>query len=435
MLMRELLCLIFLAGGVLPAKPLEYAPAPVDNPLKGMVPYVSSNSVDRFPHSMEFRYFPLNKIMKARGVYDWSAIEETLAVTRKRGCQLVMRVYLEYPGHGNEVPQFLIDEGVKVVKWTGENTGVATSYTPDYEDPRLRSAMREFIAAYGKKYDGDPRVGYVTMGMLGSWGEWHNFPREDLWASKEVQAEVMDAFEQAFKVTPVLVRYPAGPETWKMASNVERRLGYHDDSFCWATLETGKKEDEWFFVPAMKKVGADEKWKRYPIGGELRPELWTKSFTDDPHERDQGFRKCVEATHVTWLMDTGLFQKEFPMSEARKRQAEEEVRRMGYEYHLAKAEVTEEGVLELTVENRGVAPFYADWPVTIEARRPGKAGVRETRRGLLAGLLPGESRVWKLLVGEGVTGARVGVPNPMPGGKPLRFANKEQGEQWLEIEF
>ena len=35
--------------------PLEYAPAPVDNPLKGLVPY-EADVRTLFPHSLEFNY-------------------------------------------------------------------------------------------------------------------------------------------------------------------------------------------------------------------------------------------------------------------------------------------------------------------------------------------------------------------------------------------
>lgn len=408
---------------------LKYAPAPVDNPLKGMVPYVSSDALDRFPHSMEFQEFALKAVMKGRGEYDWGVVEKTLKKTQGRGCQLVMRFYLEYPGHGNEVPEFLVEEGVKVTKWTGDD---GVSFTPDYEDAKLRSALREFVAAFGKKYDGDARVGFLTAGLLGSWGEWHTYPREDLWASKEVQAEVMDGLEKAFRRTPVLVRYPAGPKSWGKASNVERSFGYHDDSFGWATLETGREEDDWFFLAEMKEVGALEKWKTVPIGGELRPELWKQSFTDKPHAKDQGFRKCVEATHATWLMDTGLFEKRYPLSEERKAKALEEVRRMGYEYHIAKAEVTEKGMLELTVENRGVAPFYGDWAVEVEFGGKGTTMV-DRQVGLTAGILPGEERVWKFRSQKEAEEIRVRVRNPMEGGKPLRFANEGGEGEWMVV--
>lgn len=423
--------MIGLFGGVtcVLAGPMEYAPASVDNPLKGMVPYVSEDKSERFPHSMQFRYFAMNDLMKGRGDFDWGKVEETLEITQARGCQLVVRVFLEYPGKGNVVPDFLIQEGVKVTEWKHDSD---VNFSPDYADPKMRSAMQEFIAAFGKKYDGDRRIGFITAGMLGAWGEWHSYPRSDLWASKEVQEEVLEAFGEAFTVTPVLLRYPSDGGDGNLARNVDRGFGYHDDSFCWTTLDTGREEDGWFFMAQLKASGALNTWKSQPIGGELRPELWKQGFTDDLHEKDQGFLKCVEATHVSWLMDSGLFSEKFPLPKERRDRAMREVRKMGYEYHMSSWSIANEGALLVKVENRGVAPFYQDWAVELEVTRDGKAVVTK-HSGLLKGILPGISKKWRFDGVEGADRLRIRVPNPMAGGKPLRFANKEQGEEWLEL--
>lgn len=101
---------------------------------------------------------------------------------------------------------------------------------------------------------------------------------------------------------------------------------------------------------------------------------------------------------------------------------------MGYEYHVAQARRLGDGTLVLTVENRGVAPFYADWVVEVEA-----GGEVVRKAGLTAGILPGAPREWSFAVSTEAGGVRLRVPNPMEGGKPLRFANETQGAEWLEI--
>ena len=138
----------------------------------------------------------------------------------------------------------------------------------------MRKALQNFIAALGKKYDGDPRIGFITAGLLGTWGEWHEYPRDELFANKQTQREVMDAYQQAFQTTPILLRYPAAKDHWHYAANHTRPLGYHDDSFAWATLDTGRKKDNWFFVPSLMAAGdaAANKWRTQPIGGEIRPD-------------------------------------------------------------------------------------------------------------------------------------------------------------------
>ncbi|MEC5128417.1 hypothetical protein VSU19_16760 [Verrucomicrobiales bacterium BCK34] len=405
---------------------LKYAPAPADNPLRGFVPYVKTDQWERFPHSMEFHYFALNDLMQGYESFDWSPIETILMTTQERGCQLIFRVMMEYPNRGVLVPQFLIDEGVKITEWESKESDSGKCHTPDYEDPRLRRALVAFVAALGKKYDGDPRVGYLTAGLLGLWGEWHNYPREELGASKETEALVLDAYEKAFLKTPVLLRYPAGDNHYAHAANQLRPFGYHDDSFNWATLDTGREEDTWYFIPLLKAAGATEKWKTQPIGGELRPELWKTSFTETPHRRSQGFEACVRKTHATWLMDSGLFEKRIPLPESRKRNAIKAAQLLGYEFFVSEWQVVADEI-RITVENRGVAPFYHDWPVELEA------GGESIASFDLRGILPGDVKTWIAKVASEGVEYRLRVPNPMAGGKPLRFANAEQGDEWLVL--
>lgn len=420
-----------LAGPVIGSAPVElsYRPAPVDNPLRGLVPFVSASGKDHFPHSMEFRYFSLRDLVSAPGRYDWSAVEETLREVSERGNQLIFRVFCEYPGKGLHVPGFLVEGGLKITEWK-DHAGV-TNHTPDYSNPDLRELLVDFIGAMGEKFDGDPRIAFVTAGILGKWGEWHNHPREGLWAGKEVQLEVMAQLEESFRRTHVLLRYPVGEPSPLYAANAGRPFGYHDDSFAWATLETGKKKDNWYFETALKAAGADGNWRRFPVGGEIRPELWANSFTSRWHPEAQDFNACVQRTHASWLMDSGLFDKRFPLDEERRQTALFEASHLGYELYVREAKWEKE-YLYLTVDNLGVAPFYYNWSVELQV-------VDGTRMNFnpewdVRMVLPGKPVVWQSRVPR-APAYRVRVVNPMGGGKPLRFANEEQGEEWLEIQM
>jgi hypothetical protein len=422
-----------------PPRLLEYAPAPLDNPLKGLVPYQGDRR-GAFPHSLEFNYLPYSALVKGYDEYDWEPLERMLDDIAGRGHQAVFRIYLEYPKKKGEVPAFLLRDGLAVHK-------SADDETPDYEDKKLRRSLKSFVSALGKKYDGDPRIGFVTAGLLGKWGEWHTFPNSELFASKTVQLEVMDAYEAAFKTTPVLLRYPAGEKERRIAKNADRKFGYHDDSFAWATLHTGKKGDEWFYMTTLKIAGpnAEAKWKTCPIGGEIRPEAWGVVFDAKPEKQQiQNFRECVEASHVTWLMDSGMFAKTQPAD--RIARAKEQIRRMGYEFHAPGVTIgsATDGTLsvDLQVENRGVAPCYHDWKPEYGLLLEGKPVKTFSGSGKLTGLLPGDKpRVWSdvfdvIGVKAGQYTLAVRVPNPLKLGQPLRFANKAQdivAPGWLSL--
>lgn len=403
---------------------------------------------DRFPHSLEFNYLAYSALVKGYDQFDWSPMETMLDDIASRGHQAVFRIYLEYPGREEVIPRFLVKDGLKIHRWLYTETQPlppARIETPDYEDTNLRRSLRAFIAAFGKKYDGDPRIGFIAAGLLGTWGEWHTYPRDELFASKAVQTEVMDAYEAAFRVTPVLLRYPAGRADGRLASNAERTFGYHDDSFAWGTLSTGRSSDAWFFMSALKAAGpaAEAKWRTRPIGGEIRPEAWGRVFDSAPGLREiQDFRTCVEATHVTWLMDSGMFGTKQPAD--RRARAEEQVRRMGYEFHCPRVTMGQVShgklTVELVLENRGVAPFYQDWRPEWGLLAGGKVVTAQVGRGRLTGLLPGDRpRVWMETIE--VSGATPGnytlavrVPNPLKGGNPIWFANEEQERNgWLVL--
>jgi Domain of unknown function (DUF4832) len=430
-------------------KTLEYAPAPIDNPLKGLVPY-QGDKRSMFPHSLEFNYVPFAAVVKGYDKFDWQPLEKILNDISSRGHQAVFRIYLEYPDKKDLIPQFLIKDGLKVHKYLNTNTQPqppAKVETPDYQNKNLRRSITALIAALGQKYDGDPRVGFITAGLLGTWGEWHNYPRTELFASKTVQNEVMDAYEAAFKVTPVLLRYPIGDQHNEKASNALRKFGYHDDSFAWNTIDSGKKDDDWFYMPSLKTAGAtaEARWQTHPIGGEIRPEAWGEVFDQRPKQAEiQDFRKCVEATHVSWLMDSGMFSEN--QNPDRIDRAKAEVQRMGYEFHVPAVNIDKitAGKLPVTVEivNRGVAPFYYNWPVEFGIVANQKLTKTFTGNGKLTGLLPGaETRKWHDLLD--VKSLPVGkyhlvmrVPNSLPTGKPIRFANKSQDADlpgWLTL--
>jgi len=430
-------------------EPLEYVAAAIDNPLKGLVPYSGDNR-EKFPHSMEFRYVPLGELMSGMNTFNWEPLEKLLNDVASRGHQAVFRVWMVYPGKDGGIPAFLMEEGLKVTTWLNDNTAPSPPqqvHTPDYNDPRLREALKNFIAAMGKKYDGDPRLGFITAGLLGTWGEWHEYPREDLFASKETQAEVLDAYSAAFRITPVLLRYPAGDDNRKYTKNADRPFGYHDDSFAWATLDTGRKADDWFYMQLLKAAGPEAmlKWKTRPIGGEIRPELWGEIFEDKgAHAQAQNFEQCVQETHASWLMDTGMVEKK--QSAARIQNASHAVQRMGYEFHVMQATLSREAdKTRLTVQlrNTGVAPFYYDWKIVVAAIDRSGTVIKEWPTDWkIAGLFPGESpRAWQLLLKTSDipnSGDLLAfrVVNPLSNGMPLRFANtteRQQADGWFRI--
>jgi hypothetical protein len=395
---------------------------------------------------LEFDYLPLASLMTGPTNFNWTPLERLLNDISSRGCQAIFRIYMEYPRKPSGVPAFLVDAGVKVRTWTNTNTQPfppAVDHTPDYEDPRLWAALKSFIAAFGARYDGDPRIGYITAGLLGTWGEWHCYPHSEWFASKTVQTEVLDAYEAAFRETPVLLRYPAGENHPDHAPNSQRRMGYHDDSFAWATLETGQKSDDWFYLAALRAAGpaALNRWRTAPIGGEIRPELWPCLWKEAGCQEGQDFARSVAETHVTWLMESSTSKPQTPEERTRALAA---ARSLGYELQVVQATAALSGRtldVAVTLTNRGVAPFYANWPVRLMAVNAAGGEVAVALPFRLHELLPATANTQSGTLNlssfsAGPVRLFLGIPSPLPGGRPVRFANQNPDDSrpgWLTL--
>jgi hypothetical protein len=253
----------------------------------------------------------------------------------------------------------------------------------------------------------------------------------------------MDAYEAAFAKTPVLLRYPAGDGDRQYASNVRRSMGYHDDSFAWATLETGRKQDEWFYLASLRKAGPEAmaRWRTSPIGGEIRPELWPCLWKEKGCEKGQDFARCVRETHASWLMDSSTSR---PLAVAEQQRALEAARSLGYELQVLEASAAVVGSqlkVSVTITNRGVAPFYAGWPVRLMILdSTGTESMIEMPFHLKT-LWPATADTRSIefasgKVSPGEATLLLGILNPLKGGRSFRFANAGQDRDragWLTL--
>ena len=397
---------------------LSYAPGPVDNPLKGFVPFRGEYR-KQFPHSMEWVYLPLNQLMKGRNQFDFDGeFEKALGDVASRGHHVVMRIYLDYPRKKTGVPKFLIDAGLKMTRYTDFGGGLS----PDYQDRKLYDALESFLAAFGQRYDGDPRIGFITIGLLGFWGEWHTYPHEDWFPSTENQNRVLHAYTKAFRKTKLLMRQP-------MADGPKLPIGYHDDSFAFSTLP----DVGWHFLSQMKRQGTLSAWKLNSIGGELRPELQATIWKPSSTKIRDTFEQCVQLTHCSWLLNQHLFSYRRDGNE--RELATKAARSLGYELHVSQFEYAVSNSDQtltgsVKIENRGVAPFPYDWPVELRVVDARKTSKTFRTNWQISGILPGEPQELQFSVSlkqpiRGSEQLELHVPNPLKNAKAVQFANIE----------
>ncbi|CAM2958904.1 DUF4832 domain-containing protein [Actinomyces slackii] len=434
---------------------IEVAPGPTpqSNPLKGMMPFAPEPGSapqladTALPHTMEWVYIPLDRIVTGEGAYNWSYLESRLDAIAARGHQTVLRFYVDYPGRESAIPDYLVERGLVATRsYTVNGNTAGASLAPDYNDPDMMRMLTGFIRAFGAKYDGDPRLGFVTQGLVGFWGEGHTWPMngdvstanpkgEDWMASTDNQAALVAAWDEAFDVTPTLTRYPAS--AW-----AGRDVGYHDDSFGYATLDNA----DWHFMSLMDRAGATGAWERQPIGGEVYPGIQDCVMVDPARcanasqqiadGRNYDVPASIAATHATWLINDHAFTDELSAQEreATLRASTD----TGYNLAVQRWRATGDEV-EVELTNSGVAPFYYDWTVeAVVLDAQGRQTASTTLTGDLRQVLPGTTVVFsgELALGAGSSTLLLRAVNPMSGGAPLRFASAGQDadrEGWLTL--
>jgi hypothetical protein len=414
---------------------LAVSAPPTNNPLKGFMPYQGDYAT--FPYSMEWNYLPLRSLMTGPTNFNWASLDRLISDIGSRGHQAVFRVYLDYPTLPTGIPQYVLDAGLATYSYTDYDNTI--SVCQDYQNLPLRQALTNFLAALGARYDGEPRIGFITVGLLGFWGEWHTYPHDNWFASTEVQDEVLTAYQAAFSKTKLLVRRPAGSNPGL------RPLGYHDDSFAYQTLDP----PEWCFLGLLKAAGETNKWLSQAIGGEVRPEvqlcMWDTGQADCVPV-GQAFNQCVNLTHTSWLLNHGVFSPGF--TGAQRDAALAGAQRLGYSLCVSNVVLVDAWTnrplqVSIGVRNFGVAPFYYDWTVQLGALdHSNKFAGTWLTTWKLSSLLPAlTNTVWSCALtnhglGVGQYKLAMRVINPWPTGLPLRFADSAQDADvpgWLTL--
>ncbi|MFD0591681.1 fibronectin type III domain-containing protein [Catellatospora coxensis] len=300
---------------------LSAAPGPVDNPLKGWARFYSpgGDQNNGFPHSLTWGYFGLSEIMTSAsncGSYNWSIIDSMLAETAGYGNQAAIRIYMTYPGGTGSHPANAIPPCFNGNVATRADATWNVTH-PDYDSPFLINALKNFIAAFGARYDGDSRLGFIHLGLVGLWGEWHTWPYDtdtadglpNYMPTDANGAQLVAAFDTAFNTTKVEIRYA---DAAGGAAN-SRDIGYHDDSFCFregsplqgVTLPTSLGGASYAHLQRNIATGTENKWISSSIGGELRPEIQTFAFQSWPNGSGtvDNLKACIELAHASWMIN------------------------------------------------------------------------------------------------------------------------------------
>jgi len=391
------------------------SPGPLDNPLKGYCLYTNAGKIHR-PYSMVFQYVSWKELEPIEGMYAFEAWErKKWAHPRAIGKHVVLRVYVDYPTKSSGLPDWLRAKGVTEKVYMAHGGGKS----PDYNHPQMVLALERLIAAMGKRYNTHPRVAFIQLGLLGFWGEWHTYPRVELFASEATQHRVLRAYLKTFPDKQLMARYADG------ALSKYHIIGFHDDMFPEDT-DNGK---DWSFLSRMRRSGHTDSWKQTVIGGEMVPNAARKWLG----KRWDLTREMVDRSHFSWVGPYGP-ALENNTSDDFVMRSDQLVRQMGYQFRVAEirhsrsvapgaqCKVVLQGV------NEGVAPFYYSWPVKL-AWLDAKKNILSTfkLRDDIRKWLPGKFELKATVTAPTTSGTYqlgFGIEDPWKKKPTIRLANK-----------
>jgi len=223
--------------------------------------------------------------------------------------------------------------------------------------------LEELIAAYGEYFDGDERVTTIQSGLLGMWGEWHQFGCPDLQPENPVRMAVRDAYKAAFTKTPVQVRLMRTSDTGGA------EFGVYEDFFpsftapcSWGFPRCGEYGETILAYALDALPEARDNWQTAAISGESPFQDQKQTWLNDT----ANVIRAIETYHFSFLGPAG--PHESPGHNAALSQIK---RALGYQYHVASCTwpdtVNQDGTFEVEVElaNTGSAPAYHDYLVEV----------------------------------------------------------------------
>jgi len=396
----------------------SYKAVSTANPLKGFANWGTSNKAE-FPYSLSYLPVNFNEVVSAKGVYDFSYLENLLNSYSKKGVQAIIRFVIDEPGKELFLPSS-IKSKIKIVKYTRDGV---TGESPDYHDQELINIINDVIVAFGKKYDGDARIACVQTGFIGHWGEWHTYYCEksgiDAMPSSSQQKSILNTFTSSFKKTCVVIRRPNIP-----GMDTNTKIGIYNDMFY-------SDSDDNYMVKLFDKADLWDRWQTGMVTGEFAPAL-QEDFIK--HAQSQSyvdkFKERLNLFHNSSIMVSKLF-KRTDLSSSQKKQLLSLSNSMGYDLYVSKASVKKDGsdyILEVTIKNKGVAPFYYNWPVTVALYNDGIKS-KATTDWKISKVAAGGKKTFTYNLGKKYSSSDkilLRIKNPMENGYPVRFSNEKQ---------
>lgn len=428
----------------------EALAGPITNPGIGVETFHNSWGVTltpaQYPETgIDYNRFYWSDLEPEEGRYNFEMLDKIISDNGSKTPRKTVGLRFmtaDGPYSGSKIPQWLINKGI-AGQWQNG------TFVPDLDDPVYLKYMEKFLQAFGHRYDGNPNLSYLDIGMVGSWGEWHNsnfnkLPRlHDRYTTEQLN-HIIDLHYEAFPKTEKIMLISGG-ESLNYA--VSKGAGWRAD--CWGDWyhysKTWSHMDDDYPYRLEQAERADPKfkdaWKYAPISLETctTPGEW-KSIQD--------YSVAEVKASLDWALEnhvSSLNLKSKPIPDEYRPLFDEALLKLGYRLrvqsitHPAGASTGTTITINTLFTNEGVAPPYTHRNLAYRLLdSSGKPVLFIKARYDISRWLPGEHSTRTSLtlpkdLESGVYSVEVGLVETADD-RPLNLANEgQQSDGWYRL--
>ena len=299
--------------------------------------------------------------------FQFTMVDSAIAAAKARGETFSFRL-MAASGSATEVPQWLIDKGIAKGNCSGFD------FEPDFSDATFRAYADSLVTAFGERYDGNPDVEFVDVGMFGTWGEWNLAGNSYADCSTPIPDDsIIDDY-----VDMHLSAFPNTPLTMPMAQHAvtayanTHGVGWRGDCFGdWDMFGTWSHMGDEYPDYLDSDPAPRDAWETAPVAFEICYNLnsWLNTFGYG----DTEFSATID-TGVAWHGSTVNLKYHDILPDAYWPYVLEWQRKLGYRFVLDSirnvASVTPDNNVVLTTNwsNTGVAPVYRPYRLAFRIR-------------------------------------------------------------------
>lgn len=363
--------------------------AVLNNPFMGWVPWAVAENPPQ-PHRLVYAGISWRELEPERGHFDWAGVEEKYRFqywTSKK-VKFILRIVLDLPRRTEptlDIPDWLYELTEQRGTWY-TTSEVGNGFSPDYNNPILIAEHERLIAAVAERYNEDSRIAFIQLGSLGHWGEWHTWPDgSGVFPEIPISDGYVTHYLKTFTKKMIGLRRPFTIAKTNKLGLFNDMFGHKPSTDEWIDwFQTGRSELE----PPMPDF-----WKYAYSGGEFSSGRPLLHLGD---EKIEDTLRQARESHTSWLGPCSPAILDLNIPE--QANLDSLLKTMGYRFvlktvsHRQNVQRGTELPVALSIQNKGVAPFYFPWPLCLGLiNEKGEISTIHRAELDIRQILPGES--------------------------------------------